>query len=186
MCGCYKNCSVLKQRDCNNRTMSHNHAQSVILTFSFPLFLTVTYAPRHKMSHRFKAPRAVHLELNSALLVQMLRRTQNNSSLNPHMIPTFTTSIDVFVSLYDGPRQKCCARTCSAWHLYGCLGLYRARALTNIYTVTEPSLLPEAYFCLLSDCVTIFHTHLYKLDTHQKSVSKQSINTANRIRCSRT
>lgn len=119
-----------------------------------------------------------HLQLYTYNLTQLCRcrwqtphHTQHNSSLEPHVIWALAHLNWLFVRLRASSGWKCSTHTCGALHLSGCLGLYTPRALTNIYPVTEPALLPRVYLCLLPNCVILFHTHtyLYKLDTHQKA-----------------
>lgn len=77
-------------------------------------------------------------------------------------------------SPHAGLGWNCCADTCSAFTPIRVLGLYRPRAMTNIYTMTEPSIF------VFSNCVALFqrqkhtHTYMYKLDTDHKVHPKTS------------
>lgn len=51
VCGCYKNCSVLKQRDCNNRTVPQSHTISHTDIRSLFLFFSQLHIHRHTKCH---------------------------------------------------------------------------------------------------------------------------------------
>lgn len=84
--GSYENCSMLKLSDCNTAQLtSPNHALSVTMTLSFPLFLTVTFTKHFHIykSRGFKAPQAAHRW--TLLRFAGADNKYRNSSLNPHM-----------------------------------------------------------------------------------------------------